>query len=511
MMITAAAWRRTLIACGLISVLLIAAFWPTVTILVETWLHIETYSHGFLILPISLWLAWRLRPQLAVLTPRPAPAVLLLIAVAAIGWGLARLLGVQLVEQLAFVAVWVAALWALLGHAVARRLAFPLLFLFLMVPMGDGLVPPMMEFTANFTVFMLQLTGIPVYREGLFFVIPSGNWSVVEACSGVRYLIASGTLGLLYAYLTYRAMWRRLLFVVLALLVPILANGVRAYLIVMIGHLSDMRLAVGVDHLIYGWLFFGLVMLLLFWIGNLWAEPLQAEAEAASPVPPRPDSAGSAARGLVVVASVLLLSLVVRIGTAAIAMPPDRLPMVQLPGQLQGWRQMEAPGLDWPFHLQGAQQILRASYAKGDARVALVIGLFHTQRQDAEVVNSENRLLKGGDGAWRITGHSRLSLDDAAGSLQVPAYHLTRHDSLLVDPTRRLLAVDWYRLAGRDTTSTYLGKWYQALGLLHGRTDGAFVMLATRDDAAATANLQAFAREVLPGIWSAWEQARQAH
>src|SRR5438552_85220 len=113
--------------------------------------------------------------------------------------------------------------------------------------MGEALIPPLMEWTADFTVAALQLSGIPVFREGLFFTIPSGNWSVVEGCSGVRYLIASFTVGVLFAYLSYRRAWKRLLFAAMSIIVPIIANGMRAYLIVMIAHLSNNQLAHGVD------------------------------------------------------------------------------------------------------------------------------------------------------------------------------------------------------------------------------------------------------------------------
>ena len=81
-----------------------------------------------------------------------------------------------------------------------------------------------MEWTANFTVLGLRLSGIPVFREGLHFVIPSGSWSVVEACSGVRYIIASLTVGSLFAYLSYRSFKRRLIFFGVALVVPVIAN-----------------------------------------------------------------------------------------------------------------------------------------------------------------------------------------------------------------------------------------------------------------------------------------------
>src|ERR1700674_5737271 len=97
---------------------------------------------------------------------------------------------------------------------------FPLGLLLLGVPMGEALIPPHMAWTANFTVSALQLSGIPVLRDGLFFPIPSGNWSVVEGCSGVRYLIASFTVGVLFAYLSYRGAWKRLLFAAMSIIVP---------------------------------------------------------------------------------------------------------------------------------------------------------------------------------------------------------------------------------------------------------------------------------------------------
>ena len=102
--------------------------------------------------------------------------------------------------------------------------------------------------------------------------IPRGDFEVAKACSGIRYLIASVSLGTFYAYLTYQSWGRRLLFVSMAIALPILANGLRAYGIVMIAHFTNMKHAVGVDHLIYGWLFFGVLMFVLFWVGGRYAQ-----------------------------------------------------------------------------------------------------------------------------------------------------------------------------------------------------------------------------------------------
>ncbi len=122
----------------------------------------------------------------------------------------------------------------MLGIEVARTILFPLLFLFFAVPFGEFMLPTMMEWTADFTVAALRFSGMPVFREGQHFVIPSGNWSVIDECSGVRYVIASFMVGSLFAYLNYRSYTKRVVFMVVALALPMLANWLRAYMIVML-------------------------------------------------------------------------------------------------------------------------------------------------------------------------------------------------------------------------------------------------------------------------------------
>ena len=253
---TRSPWRMSMLVAGCYALVLLFAFSTTSWSIVAIWLRSETFAHGFLIIPICLWLVWNQRDRVTGINPVSAPWVAILILPIGIVWLLAVLADVLVIQQLALVAMIVVGIWAILGHQLARALAFPLLFLFFAVPMGEALVPPLMEFTATSTVWMIQQTGVPVYREGLYFALPTGNWSVVEACSGVRYVIASVTLGVLYAYLTYTSLWRRALFILISAIVPVFANTVRAYIIVMLGHLSDMKVATGVDHLIYGWVFF---------------------------------------------------------------------------------------------------------------------------------------------------------------------------------------------------------------------------------------------------------------
>ena len=171
--------------------LLIAAvlllFRETATAMVDIWTRSDTFAHAFLVPPIVIWMIWRRRDRLAQIPRAPMPVLLLPIAGACLLWLLGELASVNAATQLSLVVLIVLTVPAVFGWAVARELTFPLLFLFFSVPVGEFMVPLMMEWTADFTVKALQVTGIPVYREGLQFVIPTGNWSVVEACSGVRY------------------------------------------------------------------------------------------------------------------------------------------------------------------------------------------------------------------------------------------------------------------------------------------------------------------------------------
>jgi exosortase A len=225
--------------------------------LVSVWHRSGTYAHCFIVPAIVAWLIWRKRAELRSIEIRPVLSPIIAIAAAGAIWVAASLAGVLIASQFALLFILELAVIAVTGVAVTKRLLFPLAFAFFAVPAGAILVPTLIDWTAHFTISAVRLSGVPVYREGATFAIPSGRWSVIEACSGIRYLIASVMGGTLFAYLTYRSLTRRLVFVAASVVFPIVANWLRAYLIVMLGHLTDNRLAAGVDHLIYGWVLFG--------------------------------------------------------------------------------------------------------------------------------------------------------------------------------------------------------------------------------------------------------------
>jgi exosortase A len=493
-------WGPGLLLLAAALALVTLAFYQTAWSILSIWARSETYAHGYLIVPISLWLVWEKRAGLARLAPKPSLLPLLLLLPLGFGWLLGHLVDTLVVQQFAYVGILVVSIWAVLGHRVARFLAFPILFLFFGVPVGEGLVYPMMNFTADFTVGMLKLTGIPVYREGTFFTIPSGQWSVVEACSGMRYLIASVTLGVLFAYLTYTSWWKRALFVLFSILLPVIANGFRAYMIVMIGHLSDMRLAVGVDHLIYGWVFFGVVITIMFLVGSIWRDP-PAPLPVPDPVTPSPISRRRATRllGMMAVFALVWPAAAWALSDHGAAVEQVR---VQAP-QGSGWRiQPELDAWDWRPRIVGTDGSLYAFYVPEGgadaAPVGLYLGVYRTQRQGAELVTSANVMIDQQHPVWSDTSIRPRRVVLERGALGVEEHLLSSRRG------QRLLVWSWYLVDDRHTANPYLAKLLEARSRLTGhRGEAALIAVAApyeeQPDAAA-ATLTAFLNSMLPAI-----------
>ena len=342
---------------------------------------------------------------------------------------------------------------------------------------------------------MLQATGILVYREGTFFSIPSGDWSVVEGCSGLRYLIASITLGVLYAYLTFRSWKRRVLFSIAAMIVPVFANSGRAYMIVMIAHLSEMKLALGVDHLIYGWMFFGFVMLLLFWIGSFWREDELPQSVQLQPSAPAHASATGEARPLWLV--MLLVLLVAGVWPAYARWISARpLPeMAALQVESRGGWQPAAAFTSWVPHWIGADRQLRQSFTQAGSSVLLELNYYVTQRQGAELINSQNYMIKQKDKAWSNIGEAQTTVTIGGQSRQVRQARMRGSDG------QRLLVWQWNLIDQRTVVNDLVAKLILAADRVRlQRDDGLSVLIATPYEEvgmdAASATLARFATDM---------------
>lgn len=504
----ASGWRTAGLAWLIAVLVILVLFRETLLSMVAIWARSDTFAHGFLVLPISLWLVWRLRGSLAELTPRPDLRVLPLFLLAGFAWLLGEVASVAPLSQFSLVMVLILSVPAVFGGAVTKRLLFPLGFLLFAVPFGEFALPVLMNWTASATVWGLRLSGVPVYREGLSFVIPSGHWSVVEACSGVRYLIASLMIGTLFAYLNYRSLKRRWLFVGVAIIVPVFANWLRAYMIVMLGHLSGNTLAVGVDHLIYGWLFFGVVIMLMFWVGSRWREDVdsvddQTKASASVAVHRSAKARGSVA----LAASLVVLSVAIwpfaewRIGEN---IKPDSVRITPIT-PASGWS-VAAPLADWSPRYLNPSQTSATTHGKGDDKVGLYLAYYRNQGDERKLVSSSNVLVHSSDRRWFHVADGRRQITMGDETLDARTAELRSADGM------RLIVWQWYWINGRLIASDYLAKAYTALYRLLGQgDDSALIVVYTEKTDTAEELLRDFVATHLPSIRSALSTARDGH
>ena len=472
-------WRRALPALFLLLAWVLLLYRDTAVAMVLIWSRSETFTHAFLVPPISLWLIWRQRRLIALQVPQPSAWVFPFIALTAFAWLLGDLVAVNSITQLAFVALLVLTVPALLGWSVARLIIFPLGFLFFAVPIGEFLLPQLMLWTANFTVAALRLSGVPVYREGLQFVIPSGSWSVVEACSGVRYLMASLTVGTLFAYLNYRSSKRRILFVIVALLLPIVANWIRAYMIVMLGHLSGNKIATGVDHLVYGWIFFGIVITVMFIIGARWAEP-ETESTANIAVGVFHTPVLTTAKLWASAACFATLVALPHIAARAIGHGENAGPTTSFmaPATLAAnWPSVTAGDAAFRPAFQNPTAEVISSYANQGQSVTLYIGLYRNQNYSRKLVGSGNALVGRSNLEWAQVSSASDVVDIGNTPVTVQATELRGPAPANHASESRLVAWQIYWVNGTLTSSDLLAKLYSAFYQLVGRGDDSAVII----------------------------------
>ena len=497
-------WHHAMLALVLSIASIFFFYWDTAQRIVSIWIRSETFAHCFLILPIVAWLIWRRREDLMSVRPTPSFWMLAPLALIAFAWLLGNLTATNAVTFLSLVSLVVLAVITVLGTRAAKVIAFPLAYLFFAVPTGDFVMPKMMEWTADFTVRALMLTGIPVYREGQNFVIPSGSWSVVEACSGVRYLIASVVVGTLYAYLNYRSLHRRLIFIAVSLAVPIVANWLRAYMIVMLGHLSGNKLAVGVDHLIYGWLFFGVVILLMFLIGARWAEHPGAN-ECTGAVTAQEASVNPGRLWLAAVLFVFVMASphgwLAAIDQAE-ASSAGVSPSLTLAAPV-AWQVAEPPAIDWRPAYTSARADWQGEFAQDERRVGVFIGYYRQQDYDHKLISSGNELVKSSDRAW-------LRVSEGGRGTMLAGQPLAVRTAELRGPgEQRIVVWYWYWINGRLTVSDHVAKAWQAFDRLLGRGDSSAVVIlyAPKTTDGGEVALESFLASIGAGIDASLRQA----
>jgi exosortase A len=451
-------------------VVVIAVLWPSFDSMISIWRNDSTFAHGFLIPLLSGYAFWLKRIEFSEAWIQPSPIAVVVFLIMALTWYVAKIAGVQVLHQFAAIGMIGIAIWAVLGNDIARVEVFPLGYLLFMVPFGGFMVPGLMEFTADFTVAALKMTGIPVYRDGFFLTTANGSFEVAEACAGARYLLATVVLGVYFVWLEYKSWFRRILFMLVAFLVPIIANGIRAYIVVIVAHFSNMRYLVGEDHILFGQVLFGIFIIAMFFVGTRFSdrsgrEGTRSSARKSSDASP-PLAVAGASLAIIIVAGVTSV-------LAAKSETSSGLPsLARLPAAADGWQSKHELELEYSPKFHGQDIALAGGYTDGQIVIELNSIVYNSINQDSELVNQQNRLFD--TEVWRLSTRSRGEISAADGrKIEFDAATLYRS-------AERLRVHSYYVVGNRLTAKRTVAKLFEIYELIVGRSSPrAFVAVAT--------------------------------
>ncbi len=473
--------------------ILLALYFDTYASIVAKWFSDAGFSHGVLVLPISLALIWRRRAVFADAEWRPDWLGLIALIACGGAWLLARGTGVLVVEQLAAVAMVPAVVLALVGRNATRTIMFPLLFLLFAVPFGQGAVPSLMRITADLTVTALHLSGVPVIRDGMMFSIPSGDFEVARACSGLNYLITGVALGMIYAYLTYASFWKRLAFTLAAIGLPILLNGFRAYVIIAVAHLTDMQWGAGKEHVLFGRVLFLLAMLLLFWIGQRWRDPIQNETSTNRLAATRSTESTGVKWRIVVVLSLFAIVAPYAVADSWSSNRHSNTAIIQiaLPHLNASWRGPEIYEAAWRPHYSGAAQEVAGTYEHPVYGVVEVFAAVYLPSKfgGQEMISYRNRI---------VDTQTESLLPESLLDLSLGHQQLSVREFLVPDGRSGRIVWQWYMVDEALLTGDFQVKWKEAISLVMGRPAiGRVLVLSAASESGpeeARASLLAFAK-----------------
>ena len=436
-------WRRHLVALALLSAAIFAIFWREAADVAGIWWNSSTFTHCLLIVPMIGWLVSQRTALLRPLTPVYWWPALIWMAGAGLVWLIGEAAGVGLFRQLGLILMLQGAVAATLGEKLVRALLFPLGYALLLVPFGEELVPLLQTLTAHISMVLLHLSGIPAKMEGVFITTPAGFFEVAEACSGVNFLIAMLAYAIFAAHLCFRSWKRRIVFIVAALATAILGNALRAYGTMVAAEIWGIEAAGGIDHIFYGWFFFGAVILLVMFVARRWFDrPANDAAVDVRGLGGVPRFAGPAKAVLPVAFAVPLLFAgwgwlaggrsAALPATIAIGVPP-------------GWSDVRAGGIAWAPRFDGADRRATRRFANDKGQVVTVaIGGYERQAEGREVVAFGQGAIDP-DSKW-------------AWSASLPAALGARTERLLHPGPVLRDAATWYVVDGKVTGSARAAK-----------------------------------------------------
>jgi exosortase A len=394
-------WTQHLKRIALSWAAIFALFWRDARDMAMIWWDSSTFNHCLLILPILWWLVNQRKSLLAKLTPQVWSLPLLYVAAGAGGWLLGDAAGLAVARQLGLLMMLQGSVAVILGRNITMGLLFPIFYMFFLLPFGEEFVPLLQTLTAKMCMVFLGWSGIPAHIDGIFISTPNGYFKVAEACSGVKFLVAMVAYGALVSNVCFRRWPRRFAFMMACVIVPIIANGIRAFGTIYIAQHSSVEFASGFDHVFYGWIFFGLVIAMVMAVSWRFFDR-KANAPAFDPAhlqkPVRESLTKKKAMALLV-AIIAAPILWTQIAAARPSPVPSQIRMPAVPG----WQVVSyTPRYAWEPHFAGASHHLLGRYRNtGGQEVDLYIAVYDRQTEGRELIGfGQGSVGPESDWAW---------------------------------------------------------------------------------------------------------------
>lgn len=464
--------------------------------LFSQWLGTEDYSHGVFVPFISGYLVWQSRHRLSQVARENSWWGIAVMTLGLILYVVGELSTLFVILHISLWVVLVGLTVTLLGLHGAKIIAFPLGYLLSAIPLPmffyANLSSQLQLWSSSLGVGCLQLVGVMAYREGNVIDLGPVQLQVVEACSGVRYLLPLTALALLCSYLFKDKMWKRVVLVLSSVPISIMLNGFRIGVIGVLVELYGRGAAEGFYHLFEGWVIFmvsfGLLiaeMALLARIGKVkshrslfdrftWRE--QSEDCAHQAVCMGPGLIQSSPH-TAYLCSVALLAPFTVFSTVVVdreESPPPRAAFVNFPMQIDSWQ-----GSPFPLEQQYIDTLrfddyVLADYRLNDQQPVNFYAAYYRSQRKGQSAHSPQSCLPGG--GWEITSLTQRALPMSQGVMQP----LTVNRAVIQKGDQKQIVWYWFKQRERHLTSEYMVKIYLVWdAFFRQRTDGALVRLAS--------------------------------
>lgn len=296
-------------------------YWPTSRALNALWTapwQRETYTHGYLILMISLWLIWRERQQLVATPIRSEHRALVALLILSALWVWSWRAAIQTLQMMLLPPILFTAILAALGPSAARRLVFPIGYLYFALPFWSVGNTLLQDLSARMTGILLWITGVPGFMQGNFIELPAGTIQIAGGCSGLHSFIVGLALAALYGKAFNLSAWRRFGYVALMGVITMIVNWVRIFIVTAVAYTSNMQSSLIRNHYWLGWWLFAAAFAGFLWwaerqSARLGAQPIEGRAPTSAPTGSAKSGLTTALRaaGILTLATIILIALFV--------------------------------------------------------------------------------------------------------------------------------------------------------------------------------------------------------